>query len=108
MSEALQYLRQSMSHTNLPEHYYENEIAELMQEYADQQVEEHKKSKALLSLPTDEEIKKKAFDLSYVYRDDDDCTRSDAVEISCEEMGHWMKNKLTTKTKNRCIKGNIR
>ena len=47
-----------------------------------------------LSLPTDEEIKQKAFDFSYVFRDDEDCKRSDAVETYCEEMGHWIKNKI--------------
>jgi len=47
-----------------------------------------------LSLPTDEEIKQKAFDFSYVFRDDEDCKRSDAVETYCEEMGHWVKNKI--------------
>ena len=47
-----------------------------------------------LSLPTDEEIKKKAFDFSYVFRDDEDCKRSDAVETYCEEMGYWMKSKM--------------
>ena len=47
-----------------------------------------------LSLPTDEEIKQKAFDFSYVFRDDEDCKRSDAVETYCEEMGYWMKNKI--------------
>jgi len=47
-----------------------------------------------LSLPTDEEIKQKAFDFSYVFRDDEDCKRSDAVKTYCEEMGHWMKIKI--------------
>lgn len=46
-------------------------------------------------IPSDEEIKQKAFDLSYVFRDDEDFKRSDAVETYCEEMGYWMKNKLT-------------
>ena len=45
-----------------------------------------------LSLPTDEEIKQKAFDFSYVFRDDEDFRRSDAVETYCEEMGYWVKN----------------
>ena len=47
-----------------------------------------------LSLPTDEEIKQKAFEFSYVFRDDEDCKRSDAVETYCEEMGYWMRNKI--------------
>lgn len=47
-----------------------------------------------LSLPTDEEIKQKAFDFSYVFRDDDDFKRSDAVKTYCEEMGYWMKSKI--------------
>lgn len=46
---------------------------------------------------SDEEIKQKAFDLSYIFRDDDNCKRSDAVETYCEEMGYWMRNKLQSK-----------
>ena len=43
MSEALKYLRESMPYTNLPEFYYENEIADLMEQYAYDEVERYKR-----------------------------------------------------------------
>ena len=69
-------------------------ILAAMDEYAQQQVKNCSIPDVRLSLPTDEEIKQKAFDFSYVFRDDEDCKRSDAVETYCEEMGHWIRNKI--------------
>lgn len=65
-------------------------LKDLLKKYAEQ----YNIADVRLSLPTDEEIKQKSFDFSYVFRDDEDCKRSDAVETYCEEMGHWIKNKI--------------
>lgn len=52
MSEALKYLRESMPYTNLPEFYYENEIADLMEQYAYDEVERYKRGQ---QKPTNDE-----------------------------------------------------
>jgi hypothetical protein len=60
---------------------------EILQDFA-------KFSQQSISLPSEEEIEQKAFDLSYTYRDDDDMKRMDAVKDMCEEMGYWIKQQI--------------